>query len=156
MPPRRLNQNTNKLLVVDDSSLVIDLIRFALRKMPIEIIGDTRADTALRQLEEENVALIITDLKMPGIGGLEFLYRLRKIPAHKDTPVLVISGYEDKSYVKAAYEAGATAFIPKPFTSEEVYDVVMREIQREKKAQAIRAQTAQQAAINAANNGQPS
>lgn len=117
-----------RVLAVDDSSLVIDLIRFALRKFPIEVISLSRADNALTLLEEDPVSLIITDLKMPGMSGLDFLSRVRSLPSHKKTPVLVLSGYEEKSYVQAAMDAGATDFIAKPFTANQILDFVMKEL----------------------------
>jgi two-component system, chemotaxis family, chemotaxis protein CheY len=127
-----MQQPAEKLLALDDSTLVTDLIKFALRKFPIDIISATRAESALKALEESPVSIIITDLKMPGINGLDFLARVRGMEAYRETPLLVVSGYQEKSHVEAALAAGATAFIPKPFTSNEILDFVMRELQREK------------------------
>jgi|GEM_PF-3680778 len=136
-----------KLLAVDDSSLVIDLIKFALRNVPIKVFGHTRVDSGLKLLEDDHFSLIITDLKMPGVGGIDFLKQIRKMPVYLHTPILVVSGYEDKSFIDEAFAAGATDFIAKPFTSNDILEFVVREMRQKKKKALV---TVAQAAL-----GQP-
>ena len=127
----RREEDEDRLLAVDDSSFVVDLIKFALRDFPIQVISAVRPELALALLEKEKFSIVVTDINMPSMNGLDFVKKLRCIPLHLKTPVLVLSGYEEQEYVDAAYWAGATAYMRKPFTSAKLLERVLLELQRE-------------------------
>lgn len=120
-----------KLLAVDDSDFVIDLIRFALRSMPIDVYGITNSARALKEIEKQKFSLIISDIKMPGMDGIELLARLRKLPNHEKTPVLMLSGYEEEDHREAAMKAGAFHYLQKPFCANELAEIVLAQLQIE-------------------------
>lgn len=69
-------------------------------------------------LEAERFSLVITDLYMPRMNGMQFLQQIRKQTGTRDLPVIVVSGENEKKRVIQALEAGADAFVIKPFSSE--------------------------------------
>ena len=73
----------------------------------------------LSWVEVNSPDLIITDYKMPGLDGAEFVRRLRKLPLNADVPVIVITAYEDREFRLRALEAGATDFLQSPVDHQE-------------------------------------
>jgi CheY-like chemotaxis protein len=120
-----------KVLAVDDSDFVIDLIRFALRTMPVDVYGITSSARALKEIEKQHFSLIISDIKMPGMDGIELLGHLRKIPSYEKTPVLMLSGYEEENHREAAMQAGAFHYMQKPFVAQELAEIVLAQLQVE-------------------------
>jgi CheY-like chemotaxis protein len=106
-----------KILVADDNALIVSLIRFAVRDLPVQVFGASSGTRALDLMREQQYSLIISDWVMPGMSGREFIRECRRHPQHATTPVIVVSGYDERS---SAMAAGAARFIPKPFTA---YDV---------------------------------
>ncbi len=112
------------VLVVDDSvdllqtlSDILGVAGYAVRTAP-------SAERALQILEDAAVDLVITDLRMSGMGGMAFLRRLRE--SRPDLPVIALSGFADAATVTQAFREGAVDFIAKPFTAEEVLQAVAR------------------------------
>ena len=112
------------LLIVDDDSAVRDTL-YALFAGAYECHTADRAEQALEYLEIETYDVVLTDIAMPGLGGVEILKRIKLL--HPAIPVIVISGQtaEDKD---ALLEMGAFAYFPKPFVLEEIEDAVVRAI----------------------------
>ena len=106
------------ILVVDDTSLVRAMVVAALRSFgfkDIDQAGD--GSLALKMLEtRERYGLVILDLLIPGIPGLELLKTMRSEKKLKSIPVLIISSEGDKSTVVAAGQAGANGYLIKPFS----------------------------------------
>src|SRR5581483_4196511 len=115
-PPRRARR---AILVLNDSDLVIALVTFAFRNHDVSVVGATKGAEALRLLERQPFDLVITDLKMPGMSGVEFLSRVRTSPAIAKVPAIALTGYEDACHHDQAKVAGADAYLTKPFTSEQ-------------------------------------
>jgi len=83
----------------------------------------SRAEQALEYLEVQKYDVVITDVSMPGLGGVEVLRRINE--QHTGTPVIVISGRPDQ-YQDRAFELGAFAFFAKPFSLTEIENSVDR------------------------------
>jgi two-component system chemotaxis response regulator CheY len=112
-----------KVLVVDDSKLMHKMFEVMLRQYPLAYATDGRQ--ALERLgEHPDVELILLDLNMPNMNGLEFLAALRAEGNH--TPVVIISTEGHDEDVARGLEAGAAAYIKKPFRSDEILDVIAR------------------------------
>jgi two-component system, chemotaxis family, chemotaxis protein CheY len=124
-------KNTLKLLAVDDSDFVLDLIRFAFRNTPVDVVGTTSVKEALREMGRNRFCMIIADMKMPGMGGLELLEEIRKFPACEKVPVLMLSGYDEAVHKDAALAAGAFGFMKKPFSSQDLTEIVLGHLQAE-------------------------
>jgi len=112
------------LLLIDDDSLVLGNL-YDLFCDVYECHTADRAEQALEYLEIQRYDVVLTDLAMPGLGGVEILKRIKE--HHATTPVIVISSIDLEEKDKLL-EMGIFAFLPKPFTLEEVEDAVVRAI----------------------------
>jgi len=116
-----------KVLAVDDSPTVLAGIKLALERKGYEIYTLQRAEEALEQLEAQKVDLIFTDLNMPGIDGLEFIRLVRgRNTANRFTPIVMLTTESQQAKKEEARKAGATAWITKPFTAEELEYVIKK------------------------------
>lgn len=112
-----------KVLVVDDSKLMHKMYEVMLRQYPLVYALDGRQ--ALDRLQEHaDVDLVLLDINMPNMNGLEFLAQLRSDGA--ELPVIIISTEGREEDTARGIEAGANAYIKKPFHSEEILDVIAR------------------------------
>jgi two-component system response regulator PilR (NtrC family) len=112
------------LLLIDDDILIRDIL-YDLLSVAHECHTADRAEQALEYLEIETYDVVLTDITMPGLGGLEILNRIKE--RHPDTPVIVISG-TTQQHADALIEMGAFAYFAKPFHLEEIEDAVNRAI----------------------------
>ncbi|WP_313952561.1 sigma-54 dependent transcriptional regulator, partial [Accumulibacter sp.] len=99
---------------------------FALADLPVEDFA--RADTALARLKADQPVVLVTDVRLPGIDGLDLLRRVVAIDA--DLPVILVTGHGDVSMAVDAMRAGAYDFLEKPFAPERLVDVVRRAIEK--------------------------
>jgi two-component system chemotaxis response regulator CheY len=114
-----------KVLVVDDSKLMHKMYEVMLRQYPLVYASDGRQ--ALDRLQEHpDIDLVLLDINMPNMNGLEFLAELRSDDARADLPVIIISTEGREEDTARGLEAGATAYIKKPFHSEEILEVISR------------------------------
>ncbi|HEX3127079.1 MAG TPA: response regulator [Thermoanaerobaculia bacterium] len=114
-----------KILVVDDSKLMHKMYEVMLRQYPLVYASDGRQ--ALDRLQEHaDIDLVLLDINMPNMNGLEFLAELRSDPARDDVSVIIISTEGREEDTARGMEAGATAYIKKPFRNEEILDVISR------------------------------
>lgn len=114
-----------KVLVVDDSKLMHKMYEVMLRQYPLVYALDGRQ--ALERLQEHpDVDLVLLDINMPNMNGLEFLAQLRADGAWADLQIIIISTEGRDEDTVRGLEAGATAYIKKPFHTEEILDVIAR------------------------------
>lgn len=114
-----------KVLVVDDSKLMHKMYEVMLRQYPLVYASDGRQ--ALDRLREHpDIDLVLLDINMPNMNGLEFLAEMRSDEARADLPVIIISTEGREEDTARGMEAGATAYIKKPFHSEEILEVISR------------------------------
>jgi len=111
------------VMIVDDDQDEIELLRRALKKAGrVKNIATAReGETALELLRTRKVApsLILLDLKMPGMGGIETVRQLRADACLKDIPVVIVTNSSLESDKQAAYDAGADAFLHKAFNMDQ-------------------------------------
>lgn len=111
-----------KVLVVDDQKLIQDMLESLLLKLGFERV-DTAVDgsQALKAMDTNRYDLILCDIMMKGIDGIEFVRALRQSAnlrfdvGKASTPVMFMSGSSDPSHLRAAKEVGAQGYILKPF-----------------------------------------
>ena len=114
-----------KVLVVDDSKLMHKMYEVMLRQYPLVYASDGRQ--ALERLRDhQDIDLVLLDINMPNMNGLEFLAELRSDDSRALLPVVIISTEGREEDTVRGMEAGATAYIKKPFHSEEILDVIAR------------------------------
>ena len=127
-----------RILVVEDEQDIRELLAALLSSSLENVIVEERPDgpSALRAIAATPPDLIITDYKMPGMNGLEFLHRAQKIAPK--TPRILVTAFPDLEIaIKAINEAGIENFFTKPFEPDQVLGVV-REILQEQRAAALR------------------
>ncbi|MFH1049358.1 MAG: response regulator [bacterium] len=114
-----------KILIVDDEQIVLDSIRKHLRSMPdFAVFSALNVESALSIMDREEVDIILTDLMMPEIDGLEFLKLLQQ--RNKFIIAIMITGYATINTALQAQQLGAFDYLAKPFTRDELTKVVKR------------------------------
>ena len=114
-----------KILLVDDHAIVRDgLRRLLLASFPHEIHEAADGEQALATLRAEPIGLVILDLNLPGLGGVELLRRI--IPIRPRARILVFSMHAEPLYVSRALEAGAVGYISKNIAPDELLTAVQR------------------------------
>jgi DNA-binding NtrC family response regulator len=126
IPVRRGGPNMPKILVVDDDDTIRDTLYELLSEEYLCQTAET-AEKALSRLEADTYDVVLTDISMPGLSGLELLGHIRqKFP---NTPVIMISGIGDEEHAQGLIRLGAFDFLLKPFTLEAVEKSVQRAIE---------------------------
>jgi len=125
-----------KLLVIDDESAFLEVLAMSLANEGYEVVTAENGNEGLRIFEEQNLKLILTDIKMPGMDGIEVLKRIKAIDNQAE--VIVITGHGDINAAIAALQHGASDFITKPVRGE----VLLLALERAKKKRAINQQLA--------------
>jgi DNA-binding NtrC family response regulator len=122
-----MSEQTN-ILVVDDEESMRDSCQQALSQEDNIVKVAEDGTTALTMLEKESFDLVILDLKMPGLSGMEVLNRIKQ--DDPEVVVVVITGYATVESAVEAMKSGAYDFIPKPFTPESLRVIVNRALQK--------------------------
>lgn len=116
-----------RVLIVDDSSAMRAFVRAALEEDgAVEVVESTSGFEALRILPREPFDVVIVDVNMPDINGLELVSFMRKTPQHRTTPVIIISTEASSRDQERGIALGANAFLSKPFAPEELRALVAR------------------------------
>jgi len=114
------------ILICDDEKNIRLTVAAALENEGYEIKGAVNGEDALRQMEDQRFALLLLDLKMPGIDGLEVMRRLGNV---SDAPnILILTAHGTIDMAVEAMKLGAVDFIQKPFSPEEIRQAVSRAI----------------------------
>lgn len=106
------------ILIADDSSSVRKFVSFTLKTMGFEVIAAEDGMDALEKLPQNDIRLIITDLNMPNVDGLELIRTIRQNEAYKNIPIIVLSSIQDEEDKRKCFEAGANAYLVKPFNAK--------------------------------------
>jgi signal transduction histidine kinase len=117
-----------RLLIVDDEDIVINSCHKVLRKSGYVIDSASSGGEGLQKAAANKYDVIVTDLKMPGIDGLEVLRRLKA--ANPRQVVVVFTGYANVSTARESLKLGAFDYVPKPFTAQELREVVANALKR--------------------------
>lgn len=126
-----------KVLLVDDSRAMRDYVSAILESTSVyEVVEAPNGFAALQELAKYTFHLIVTDVNMPGVSGIELTRFVRKTARYRDIPLLVISTEGAEVDVKRAMGAGADAFVCKPFSAQALVDAIDKiHSQREERAQ---------------------
>ena len=103
-----------KTLLIDDNAIVRNTLQTIFAQKGCSLKAYETAEEGLQALEKDRFDIIISDLKLPGIDGVDFFKRALR--SHPDTVRILISGYGDQCAVSEAFEIGVHAFIKKPFS----------------------------------------
>ncbi len=117
-----------KALIVDDSSVMRKIVERSLRQAGLDLAQVLEAGNgseALGVLQREKVDLILSDINMPVMDGLEFVRQLQAFPDAKRVPIVMITTEGSESHVVQALQLGAKGYIRKPFTPDQVKEHVV-------------------------------
>ncbi len=113
----------SQVLVVDDDENIRDTLYELLSEEHLCQTAET-AEKALARLDAESYDVVLTDISMPGLSGLELLGHIKQ--KYPDTPVIVISGISDQEYAQGMIRLGAFDYLLKPFSLDAVSKSVKR------------------------------
>lgn len=117
-----------RTLIVDDSSVMRKIVERTLRQAGLDPMAVHEAGSGsegLEVLKAQTVDLILSDINMPSMDGLEFLRQIRDQNLAPGVPVVMITTESSEEHVKQAIQAGARGYIRKPFTAEQVKERVL-------------------------------
>lgn len=118
------------VLVVDDEATVCKSVKKILEMEKLEVDEALTGKEALNKLDKKSYGVVITDMMMPGIGGMDLIKKVKE--KYPEISVIMITGYATVKTAVQAIKLGAFDYIPKPFTPEELTGVTLRAIERMK------------------------
>jgi len=114
------------LIIVDDFENTLFVIEFTLWQNDFQILKAENGAEALRYFDGRQIDLLITDLNMPDLNGIELTKQVRLLPQYKRIPVLMLTSEKDAKKKQEALNSGVTAIVQKPFEREEFIKTVKR------------------------------
>jgi two-component system response regulator HydG len=120
--------NKESILVVDDALHTLEVLQRNLTSKGYQVFTATSVGEAINILETTTVDLVITDLKMPKVSGIDLVRHVRE--NFKDTEVMMITGYPTIEGAVKAIKTGAEEYLTKPFTDEELFSAVRRTLDK--------------------------
>ena len=118
------------VLVIDDESSVGTLLRFNLRQRGFNVETAASAAEGYTKAQAKHFDLIILDVALPGIDGIEACSMLKNLNGYEETPVIMISSRSDSVTIEQARRAGASDYLVKPFTFEELLNRIEDQLSR--------------------------
>ena len=119
----------HKVLVVEDNNAMRSLIVAALEEhLDVNCFDAENGFSALKLLPDNNFQLILTDINMPDINGLELITFLRQHPAYKAVPIIIISTESSEEDRRRGLAIGANGYLVKPFTDGELVSLVQEHL----------------------------
>jgi len=115
-----------RILAVDDSASVRQMVSFTLRKAGYEVVEAVDGKDALGKVGSEKFDLIITDLNMPNMDGIEMMIAIRKLSGYSFVPMLMLTTESQAEKKDAGRKAGATGWIVKPFNADQLIAVLQK------------------------------
>jgi len=117
-----------KILLVDDDEDIIKMNKLMLSELGFEVISASSGEEAIEKAGSESPDLILLDVMMPEIDGLQTLAMLKNKPETSSIPVLMLSGAGEKIAQNNAMLAGAADYIMKPFNSEMLLEAIKKHL----------------------------
>jgi DNA-binding NtrC family response regulator len=112
------------ILLLDDEPIVSKRLKPSLEKKGYAVEAFTSSGDALQRIREQRFDIVVTDLKMEGVDGMQFLTEVKK--KYPNTEVIVITGFATMATAKESFNKGVFDFLAKPFKLGEIADVIGR------------------------------
>lgn len=128
--------NKPSILVVDDELLIRDLLYDFFVDQGWDIAVAENSQKAISYLEDNPVDLVLTDIKMPEMDGMELTQYIKE--HHPEMPVVIMTGYPSVETAVSALRIKAADYIVKPFNINQLYKTIKNEIERQKKESAAK------------------
>lgn len=128
-----MSQNYKKtILVVDDEEHILELIKFNLERESYNVLLCDNGEESIYMLENNTIDLVILDLMLPGIDGIEVCKRIRKIDKFENLPIIMLTAKGEESDKILGLELGADDYITKPFSVKELTARIKAVLRRSK------------------------
>ena len=114
--------------IIDDDRSIRWVLEKSLARADIEFESFATADDALNALSHDMPQVVLSDIRMPGRSGLEFLQLLRQ--RHPLIPVIIMTAYSDLESAVSAFQGGAFEYLPKPFDINHAVDLIRRALEQ--------------------------
>jgi two-component system chemotaxis response regulator CheY len=115
-----------RVITVDDSRTVREMVSFTLKGAGYEVLEAEDGKDAIAKLASQTVDVVITDLNMPNMNGIDLIRALRADARFKFTPILMLTTESDDSKKGEGKAAGATGWLVKPFNPEKLIQTVQK------------------------------
>jgi two-component system, chemotaxis family, chemotaxis protein CheY len=115
-----------QILAVDDSASVRQMVSFTLRKVGYEVVEAVDGKDGLDKVSGGKFDMIITDLNMPNMDGIQMISAVRKLPGCAFIPILMLTTESQAEKKDAGRKAGATGWIVKPFNADQLISVIQK------------------------------
>ncbi len=119
-----MKNSRTSILILDDEPIVSKRLQPSLEKKGYEVESFTRSEDALRRITERSFNIVVTDLKMEGVDGMQFLTEVKE--KYPETEVIVITGFATMATAKESFSKGVFDFLAKPFKLGEIAEVIAR------------------------------
>jgi len=117
---------SRKIMTADDSSSVRQMVSFTLKQAGYEVIEAVDGEDAVSKLSGQKIDMLITDLNMPRMDGIELIRQVRMNPANKFIPIVMLTTESQPEMKQKGKEAGATGWIVKPFKPEQLVAITKK------------------------------
>ncbi|CAK0754180.1 two-component system, chemotaxis family, chemotaxis protein CheY [Gammaproteobacteria bacterium] len=114
------------ILIVDDSASIRQVSSISLKGAGYEVLEAGDGKAGLGKLDGRKVHLIITDINMPVMDGITFIKEVKKLPAYRFTPIMVLTTESEENKKAQGREAGAKAWVIKPFQPAQILEAVAK------------------------------
>lgn len=116
-----------RVFVVEDNEKNMKLFRAILKIIPdIEVFEETRGDLGFELIKSGNPDIVILDIQLPEMNGIEICSELRKLDKFKDTPIIAVTSFAMKGDKERIMDAGFTQYVSKPIKVQEFREVVKK------------------------------
>ncbi len=113
-----------RILTVDDSNSLRRMVAFTLKQAGHDVVQAIDGRDGLVKAQEQTIDLALVDVNMPAMGGIEMVTAMRKLPAYANTPILMLTTESSDDKKQEGRRAGATGWIVKPFSPEQLLGIV--------------------------------
>jgi two-component system nitrogen regulation response regulator GlnG len=131
--------HNDKICVIDDDSSIRWVLEKALGNAGMQVESFNSADHALENINQDEPAVVVTDVRMPGMDGMDLLDRISK--HYPDLPVIIMTAHSDLDSAVSAYKGGAFEYLPKPFDVDDAVSLVKRALDVRAQQPAARIET---------------
>lgn len=115
-----------KILAVDDEKHIVRLVQVNLERAGYEVVTANDGKEALQKVQDENPDLVVLDVMMPYMDGFEVLQNLRRNPATREIPVIMLTAKAQDADVFKGWQSGVDCYLTKPFNPMELLSFVKR------------------------------
>jgi two-component system chemotaxis response regulator CheY len=117
---------SKKIVIVDDSASIREVVKFTLENAGFDVLVGTDGSEAIEFFDGREIDLLITDLHMPQVNGIELIKMVRKLEDYQRVPILFLTTESQKDKKMEAKDAGATGWLIKPFVPQKLLAAISK------------------------------